>query len=56
MYTGSEAVLRGYKVIVPVDGMSAENSYIEQYVAYNFLHAPIIAGNVTLTSYGMIKF
>jgi nicotinamidase-related amidase len=56
MYTGSEAVLRGYKVIVPVDGVSGESPYIEQYVAYNFLHAPVIAGNVTLTSYGMIKF
>jgi len=56
MYTGSSAALHGYKVIAPVDGVSAENAYTEQYVAYNFLHAPVIAGKVTLTSYGMIKF
>ncbi len=56
MYTGSAAVIHGYKVIVPVDGVSAENAYTEQYVAYNFLHAPVIAGKVTLTSFGMMKF
>ncbi len=56
MYTGSEAVLRGLKVIVPVDGMSAESTYIEQYVAYNFTSAPIISNNVTLTSIDMMKF
>ena len=56
MYTASEAALRGMKVIVPVDGMSAENAYIEQYVAYNFTSAPTISNNVTLTSVDMIKF
>jgi nicotinamidase-related amidase len=56
MYTGSEAALRGMKVIVPVDGMSAENAYIEQYVAYNFTTAPAISNNTTLTSVDMIKF
>lgn len=56
MYTASEAVLRSMKVIVPVDGMSAENAYIEQYVAYNFTSAPAVANNATLTSVDMIKF
>jgi nicotinamidase-related amidase len=56
MYTGSEAALRGMKVIVPVDGMSAENAYIEQYVTYNFTSAPAISNNTTLTSIDMIKF
>jgi nicotinamidase-related amidase len=56
MYTASEAALRGMKVIVPVDGMSAENAYIEQYVAYNFTTAPAISNNTTLTSIDMIKF
>jgi nicotinamidase-related amidase len=56
LYTGSEASIRNYKVIVPVDGMSGENAYIEQYVTYNFVHAPVVSANVTLTSYGMIKF
>jgi hypothetical protein len=49
-------VLHGMKVIVPVDGMSAENPYIEQYVTYNFSSAPVIANGVTLTSIDMIKF
>jgi nicotinamidase-related amidase len=31
--TGSGAAQRGYKVIVPVDGMSAEDPYVEQYAA-----------------------
>jgi nicotinamidase-related amidase len=56
MYTASEAALRGMKVIVPVDGMSAENAYIEQYVAFNFTSAPAISNNTTLTSIDMIKF
>ena len=46
LYTASEAVLRGFNVIVPVDGVSAENTYIEQYVAYNFTSAPIISAKV----------
>jgi nicotinamidase-related amidase len=56
MYTASAAALRGMKVIVPVDVVSAENAYIEQYVAYNFASAPTISNNVTLTSVDMIKF
>jgi nicotinamidase-related amidase len=56
LYTASEAVPRGFNVIVPVDGMSAENTYIEQYVAYNFTSSPIAAGKVTLTSLDMVKF
>lgn len=56
LYTASEAVLHGFSVIVPVDGMSAENAYVEQYVTYNFTSAPIISGKVTLTSIDMVKF
>jgi nicotinamidase-related amidase len=56
MYTASEAALRGMKVIVPVDGISADNAYTEQYVTYNFTSAPTISNNVTLTSVDMMKF
>ena len=56
MYTARTAALRGMKVIVPVDGISAENAYIEQYVTYNFTSAPGISNNTTLTSVDMIKF
>jgi nicotinamidase-related amidase len=58
LYTSSSAALRGFNVIVPVDGMSAvgQNIYVEQYVAYNFTSAPIISPKITLTSIDMIKF
>jgi nicotinamidase-related amidase len=56
LYTASAAALRGFDVILPVDGMSAENSYIEQYVVYNMISAPVIAPKITLTRIDMIKF
>jgi nicotinamidase-related amidase len=56
LYTASDAALRGFKVIDPIDGSSAENEYIEQYVVYNFAHAPAISAATTLTRSDMIKF
>jgi nicotinamidase-related amidase len=56
LYTASRAALLGFKVIDPVDGSSAENKYIEQYVVYNFAHAPLVSSMVTLTSSTIIKF
>jgi nicotinamidase-related amidase len=57
LYTASEAALRGFNVIVPVDGMSAEGEgYIEQAVAYILTSAPVVAPKITLTSIDMIKF
>jgi nicotinamidase-related amidase len=56
LYTASEAAFLGFKVIAPIDGSSAENEYIEQYVVYNFAHAPLIASMVTLTTSEMINF
>jgi nicotinamidase-related amidase len=56
LYTASGAALRGIKVIVPVDGMSAENTYAEQYVAWHLLNAPRISNQATLTSVELIKF
>ncbi len=40
LYTATGAALRGLKVVVPVDGMSAEPVYVEQYVAYHLLEQP----------------
>ncbi|MGA8357858.1 MAG: isochorismatase family cysteine hydrolase [Xanthobacteraceae bacterium] len=56
LYTASEAALRGFKVIDPIDCSSAENEYIEQYVVYNFAHAPAVSAATTLTRSDMIKF
>ena len=58
LYTASAAALRGFNVIVPVDGMSGDgqNTFIEQYVAYNLTSAPIVSPKITLTRIDMIKF
>lgn len=56
LLTGSEAALRGFKVIVPVDGMSSENTYFEQYTAYHLANAPGVGQQVTLTRIDMIKY
>ncbi|HUI15627.1 MAG TPA: isochorismatase family cysteine hydrolase [Xanthobacteraceae bacterium] len=56
LFTANDAALHGYKIIDPIDGSSAENEYIEQYVVYHFAHAPGVAGVVTLTRSDMIKF
>lgn len=56
LFTGTEAAKRGFQVIVPVDGMSAENPYIEQYTAYHLVNNPSYAKQVTLTRIDMIKF
>jgi len=56
LLTGSEAAFRGYQVIVPVDGMSSENTYFEQYTAYHLANAPGVGQQVTLTKIDMIQF
>lgn len=56
LYTASGAALRGMRVIIPVDGMSAENTYAEQYVAWHLINAPRISNQVTLTTIELIKF
>ncbi len=56
LYTVSGAVFRGFKAIVPVDGMAAENTYIEQYVAYQLVNGPRLGPAVTLTRVDLIKF
>ena len=55
LYTASGAALRGIQVIVPVDGMSAESVFAEQYVAWNLVNAPRISTMVTLTRAKKIK-
>jgi nicotinamidase-related amidase len=53
--TASQAAFRGLQVIIPVDGMSAENLYFEQYSAYHLANAPGVGQQVTLTKIEMIK-
>jgi nicotinamidase-related amidase len=56
--TTNGATQRGYKAVVPVDGMSAEDAYNEQYAAWHiFKGGPAnVTGNATLTRSDMIKF
>jgi len=58
LYTASAAALRGFNVIVPVDGMSGDGqiAYDEQAVAYILTHALAVSAKITLTSIDMIKF
>jgi nicotinamidase-related amidase len=56
LYTGSDAAMRGYKVIVPVDGMSGNSPYAEAYTATQLSTGPTVAQNVTLTRTGLVKF
>ncbi len=56
LYTASQAALRGFKVVVPVDGMSSGSLYGEKVTAWTLAHAPTIAQNVTLTKIDMIGF
>ena len=56
--TGSGSAQRGYKVIVPIDCLSSEDAYMEQYAAWHlFKGGPaIVTGQVTLTRSTMVKF
>jgi nicotinamidase-related amidase len=56
--TGSGSAQRGYAVIVPIDGMSSEDTYMEQYTAWHMYKGgpAIITDHVTLTRSDMIKF
>jgi nicotinamidase-related amidase len=56
IYTASGAALRGLKVIVPVDGMSADTPYAEQYVAWHLVNAPRVGAQTTLTKIDLIRF
>ncbi len=56
--TGSGLAQRGYKVIVPVDCLSSEDVYNEQYAAWHmFKGGPaVVTSNSTLTRSTMVKF
>ena len=48
------AALRGFSVVVPVDGIAGNNAYEDQIAAYTLTSS--IVYKVTLTSIDMIKF
>jgi nicotinamidase-related amidase len=56
--TTNGATQRGYKAVVPVDGMSAEDAYNEQYAAWHIYKggSQVLVKNATLTRSDLIKF
>ncbi len=56
--TGGGSAQRGYKVIVPIDCLSSEDTYTEQYAAWHlFKGGPtVVTSQVTLTRSTMLKF
>ena len=56
LFTAAGAVLRKFEVVVPVDGMPADNAYAEQFTAWNLRNGPNLRDHVTLTRLDMLKF
>ena len=56
--TGGGAAQRGYKVIIPIDCLSSEDTYMEQYAAFHlFKGGPAgVTSQVTMTRSAMVKF
>ena len=54
LFTSVLASLRGFNVVVPVDGMAGNNAYEDQIAAYTLANS--IVYKVTLTSIDMVKF
>ncbi|MEW9094353.1 MAG: cysteine hydrolase [Clostridiaceae bacterium] len=56
LHTATSAAFRGYNVIVPVDCMSANNLYAEQYTAWHMLNSPGTRDRAVLTEVNLISF
>lgn len=56
IFTASEAVVRGFSVVVPVDGMSSSQPYGDQATAWILANLPGGADKVTLTRSDMITY
>lgn len=56
LHTGTSAAFRGYNVIVPVDCMSANIPYAEQYTAWHMLNSPGTRNRAVLTKVDLISF
>ena len=56
LHTGGEAALRGFKVVVPVDGMSSNDAFPEAYTAWHLVNAARIMNQVTLTKVDMVTY
>ncbi|MBW1999082.1 MAG: cysteine hydrolase [Deltaproteobacteria bacterium] len=55
LHTATAAAMRGYQVVVPVDGISAGNPFAELYTVWHLVNAPGSRNQATLTRFDMIK-
>jgi nicotinamidase-related amidase len=56
LHTGGAAALRGFNVVVPIEGMSSNDAFPELYTAYHLTTAARIDAKVTLTRVDMISY
>ena len=56
LHTATGAAMRGFQVIVPVDGLSSGDLYAEQYTAWHLINAPGSRRNTILTRFDLIEF
>lgn len=54
--TAAGSALRGFKVIVPVDGVTSLTTFAELYTAWHLANAPRIGPQVTLTKIELIGY
>lgn len=56
LFTTAGAVLRGFRAIVPIDGMPAATPYQEQFVIWEIANGPGLRQNAVLTRFDAINF
>jgi nicotinamidase-related amidase len=56
LHSAAEAALRGFNVIVPIDGMSGDTAYSEQYTAWHLANTQRVMQRVTLTRVDLIDY
>jgi nicotinamidase-related amidase len=56
LHTATGAAMRGFRVVIPIDGMSAGTLYAEQYTAWHLVNAPGSRRKTTLTRFDLIDF
>jgi len=55
LHTATAAAIRGFDVVVPVDGLSSSELYAEQYTAWHLVNAPGSRRRTKLTRTDMIQ-
>jgi nicotinamidase-related amidase len=55
LHTATGAAMREFRVIVPVDGMSAGDAYAEQYTSWHLVNGPGTRRQITLTCIDLIR-